>query len=55
MKDVRISGKSRYASGFLLVLALAAAPPIAAADDLAARYRELSQRVMARALADVGA
>jgi hypothetical protein len=55
MRDVRISGKSRYASGFPLVLALAAAPPIAAADDLAARYRELGQRVMARALADEGA
>jgi Zn-dependent M28 family amino/carboxypeptidase len=55
MRDVRISGKSRCASGFPLVLALAAAPPVAAADDLAARYRELSQRVMARALADEGA
>ena len=49
--------RAKMRDGFLLVLVLAlgAAPPIAAADDLAARYRGLSQRVMVRALAHEGA
>ena len=40
----------------LLALALAAGPLSAqTADDLAARYRDVSERVLARALADTGA
>jgi len=56
MRDGRISGKSRTGKRFLLALALATAPQGARAEeDLAAGYRELGQRVLARALADEGA
>jgi hypothetical protein len=51
----RVSPRSRRTGGLLLALALSGRPPAAAEDDLAARYRELSQRVTARALADEGA
>ena len=48
--------RARRSAGALLALALGAGPLSAqSADDLAERYRELSGRVLARALADTGA
>jgi len=55
MRDGCDSPNSRRASRLLLAAALATATTAVAEDDLAARYRELGQRVMSRALEDEGA
>ena len=50
MRDDRDSAKSRHVSALLLAAAVAVVTSASADDDLAARYRDVGQRVMARAL-----